>query len=87
MFRDRHLPILIARPTGQAEFAATRLKHQAQGAGTLVSSPSVDGFGLTLLLADFPAFDLSVDGRVIRAPPAQIGDFQLHDLRVEIIAP
>jgi AraC family transcriptional regulator len=86
MFGAEHLPVVIARPARQAEFAATRLKHQTQGSGTLVSSPRVDGFGLTLFLADFPAFDLSVDGRAIRAPAAQVGDFQLHDLSVEIIA-
>jgi len=85
-FADKELPVLIARPSRKAEFAVTRLKHEARGSGTLVSSPRVDGFGLTVFLADFPAFDLSVDGQAIRASPTQTGDFQLHDLSVEVAA-
>lgn len=79
-------PVLIARPSKKAGFAVARLTHEAQGAGTLVSSPRVDGFGLTVFLADLPAFDLSVDGQTIRTLPARVGDFQLHDLNVEVIA-
>jgi len=86
MLGEEEPPVLIARPSRNGGFAVTRLKHEAQGSGTIVSSPRVDGFGVTLFLADFPAFDLSVDGRTIRAAPAQIGDFQLHDLSVEVVA-
>ena len=83
---EEALPVLIARPSRKTEFAVTRLTHDVHGSGTLVSSPRLDGFGLTLLLADFPAFDLSFNGKAIRALPSRIGESHLCDLNSEIIA-
>ena len=79
-------PVLIARPSRDTEFAVSRLTHIAQRTGTLVTSTSNDGFGITVFLSDYPAFDLSIDGRVMRIKPARAGEFHLHDLSLEIIA-
>ncbi len=79
-------PTLIARPSREAGFSVTRMTNEAQAPGTLVTSPRVDSFGLTVFLADYPAFDLSVDGKAIRAAPARVGEFHLHDLNAGIFA-
>ena len=78
--------LMVARPSANTEFSVTRLKHVAQKTGIVVGSPRLDGFCLTVSLAGLPAFDLSVDGRSLRAQSARIGDFHLHALDVEVVA-
>jgi AraC family transcriptional regulator len=86
MLAERDPPMLVARPSRMSDFAVARLQHKAGKSGTLIGAPRADSFGLTLFLSEFPAFELSVDGRTMRAPPAAAGRFQLHDLNVEVTA-
>ena len=83
---DDALPVLIARPSRETRFAVARLKYAVQESGAVVGSPRVDGFSLTLSLASIPAFDLSIDGRTMRAPASRVGDIHLNDLSVEVVA-
>ena len=86
MLAERDLPMLVARPSRMSDFAVGRLQHNARRSGTLVGTPRADGFGLTMFLSEFPAFELSVDGRTMRAPLARAGQFQLHNLNLEVTA-
>jgi AraC family transcriptional regulator len=79
-------PEPVAPLSRRPKFAVARFKLAAQEPGTLVSSPLLDGFGMSIFLADFPAFDLTVDGHNIRTTPMRSGEFQLSDLKSGIAA-
>ncbi len=86
MLGERDLPVLVARPSRVSDFAVARLQPDIRQPGILVGSPRADGFGLTMFLSEFPAFELSVDGKTMRSPPARAGQFQVHNLNVEVTA-